>query len=151
MEALNLSAERVVINEIDAQLIPLLIRRQEVVKAIGEKKKAAGVPVRDPEREKAQMLKFATMCVQFGKEEAIPYILTSLRFVIDNSVRLQESSDPEGKKSSTLDNRLKTYICTTCNFNTMGTTDNKHKIPACVICGEILTRIKPEPSAQQCE
>ena len=61
------------INEVDAQLVPLLKKRMSASAAIGEYKKEHQIPILDRERERQILAKVSKEAGEYGKEERILY------------------------------------------------------------------------------
>lgn len=135
---LDLSALRERINEIDSALVPLIIERRETVTHIGDQKKARRIPVRDTEREQAQMLKLAALCIALGKPESVFYVTSIFRLIIDSSVRLEENDNPRHRGHSSGNGSQKRYFCIRCDWTTEGVTDNELNAPQCFGCKQIL-------------
>lgn len=82
----ELEKARAVINEVDAELVRLFEARMAAARSIAAYKKAAGLPVRDPIREKSLIEK---NCSLVQDPELAAYYVQFLRNVIDVSCQYQ--------------------------------------------------------------
>lgn len=86
------------IDEVDAQLLPLLQRRMEIVKAVGHLKHAHGAPALDSSRERQIIARLSGMV----DEEYRPYAEMVVQAILDVSKKQQhalfagQTADAEG-------------------------------------------------------
>lgn len=76
---------RASIDNIDAALVHLLAERFKVTKAVGEHKKATGLPPADPQREQEQVARLRGLAEAAGLDPAFSEKL--LRFIVDEVIR----------------------------------------------------------------
>ncbi|MEW6744842.1 MAG: chorismate mutase [Planctomycetota bacterium] len=67
----RLAAYRRELDELDAALVQILARRFRVIARIGHLKARAGLPIRDPDREKEMLLSLARQGVEEGIAPAL--------------------------------------------------------------------------------
>jgi len=81
----TLASLRASIDNIDAALVHLLAERFKVTKAVGEHKKATGLPPADPGREQEQVARLRSLSEAAGLDPAFSEKL--LRFIVDEVIR----------------------------------------------------------------
>ena len=83
---MNLEEIRLIIDQLDKEITALLVKRMEVTKDVAAYKKANGLPIYHPEREKKVIEKVSA---QAGEEYA-PYIAAIYQCMMDESKKNQQ-------------------------------------------------------------
>lgn len=83
-----LASSRAALDAVDAALVELLAKRRALVSAVWERKRAAGEPLRDPERERAILARAARSASVSGLEPSA--VRAVMRAVLD----AMRASDP---------------------------------------------------------
>ena len=81
----TLASLRASIDNIDAALVHLLAERFKITKAVGEHKKAVGLPPADPAREREQIARLRQLAESAGLDPTFSEQL--LRFIVDEVIR----------------------------------------------------------------
>jgi len=66
------------IDRVDGAIVPLLLERFEIVRRIGDVKKAAGLPVCNPAREEAVLAKVAALAPDEATANALRLVYTQV-------------------------------------------------------------------------
>ena len=111
------------IDQIDRQIIKLLEERFEVVRGVGEYKKAKGFPVLDAAREKQKLEALTKLCEESKRtymEEILKGIMAqSRRFQEDHEVG-QEQAPGEGKVQAPGEGLSQAQVAPACRFGLLG-------------------------------
>ncbi|MFT4745165.1 MAG: chorismate mutase [Nitriliruptoraceae bacterium] len=81
----TLASLRASIDNIDAALVHLLAERFKITKAVGQHKKAVGLPPADPGREQLQITRLRQLAEAAGLDPTFSEQL--LRFIVDEVIR----------------------------------------------------------------
>jgi chorismate mutase len=81
----TLARLRASIDNIDAALVHLLAERFKITKAVGEHKRAVGLPPADPGREQVQIARLRRLAEDAGLDPAFSERM--LRFIVDAVIR----------------------------------------------------------------